>query len=214
MSAFPHVMAQVGTKPLYSHHRVPCRNTGDQCPESRQHDAGGRLSAFYLLPMLLLLTACGGSPPGGGIAASQWQCAPFARAVSGIALSGDAADWWDQNGGRYLSSHQPSRGAVMIFARSRRLPHGHASVVEDVLGSRTITVAHANWVHGVVNTSQTVVDISPHNDWSLVRVWWPPAGTMGTTPYPVRGFLSRDGRGADPAQIMTMAELTAHSSAY
>ena len=36
------------------------------------------------------------------------ECAPFARALSGIHLSGAAADWWSQADGRYARGATPA----------------------------------------------------------------------------------------------------------
>jgi surface antigen len=117
------------------------------------------------------------------------ECAPFARALTGIALSGDAADWWPQAAGRYERSRQPEVGSVLVFRRSARLPSGHVSVVSRVLSPRQVLVTQANWVHHRVTEDQPVVDVSPVGDWTLVRVWWPPAGQMGTGEYPAFGFI-------------------------
>jgi hypothetical protein len=57
------------------------------------------------------------------------------------------------------------------------------------MSQREILVAQANWVHHRVTTDQLVVDVSPGADWSLVRVWWPPSETLGSTVYPVLGFI-------------------------
>jgi len=40
-----------------------------------------------------------------------------------------------------------------------------------------------------VTEDQPVIDVSTLNDWSEVRVWWPPSGQMGITPYPTYGFV-------------------------
>ena len=50
-------------------------------------------------------------------------------------------------------------------------------------------VTQANWVHGRIARSEPVVDVSPGNDWSAVRVWWEPSGQLGTTVYPTFGFI-------------------------
>lgn len=39
---------------------------------------------------------------------------------------------------------------------------------------------------------QPVVDVSPTSDWSLVQLWWPPAGAMGASAYPAFGFIRPD----------------------
>ena len=144
--------------------------------------------------LLLALSACssrgvgigGGDYVGGAVAL---DCAPFARALSGVRLSGAAADWWWQAEGRYRRDDAPLLGSVLVFRRSGRLPSGHVAVVSRVLGSRQILVTQANWVHHRVTEDQPVIDVSAENDWSLVRVWWPPAGEMGITDYPAHGFI-------------------------
>ena len=55
---------------------------------------------------------------------------------------------------------------------------------------REITVTQANWVHGRIAHNEPVVDVSPGNDWTAVRVWWEPSNTLGTTVYPAFGFIS------------------------
>lgn len=153
---------------------------------------------FAFLFVCLALAACGGSSGDGGgetfdrgVPASV-ECAPFARALTGMALSGDAADWWPRARGRYARSAQPDVGSVMVFGRQERLPHGHVSVVSRILSRREIMVTQANWVHHVVTQDQPVVDVSANGDWSLVRVWWPPSGQMGTHDYQVSGFIRPD----------------------
>jgi surface antigen len=117
------------------------------------------------------------------------ECAPFARALSGVRLSGAAADWWWEAQGRYHRSLEPVVGSVLVMQRSRRLPDGHVAVVSQVLSAREILVTQANWVHHRVTADQPVIDVSPRGDWSVVRVWWPPAGQMGVTDYVAYGFI-------------------------
>jgi len=120
------------------------------------------------------------------------ECAPFARALTGIELRGAAADWWQQAAGRYDRSSRPAVGAVLAFRRTSRLADGHAAVVTHVIDARTILVSQANWVANRVTEDMPVMDVSAANDWSAVRVWWPPAGQMGTRPYPTWGFILPD----------------------
>jgi hypothetical protein len=143
-----------------------------------------------LLLGCLALAACGGGGAGydRGVSAPV-ECAPFARALTGVQLSGDAADWWTKARGRYTRSNQPDVGSVMVFGRQERLPYGHVSVVSRVVSRREIAVTQANWVHHVVTQDQPVIDVSPGGDWSAVRVWWPPSGQMGGHEYHVSGFI-------------------------
>lgn len=154
-----------------------------------------RRFAFRMLPLLCLaLAACGGGAHGRNDvgASAAVECAPFARALTGVSLSGDAADWWGQAAGRYPRSQRPSVGSLLVLRRSGRLPSGHVAVVSGVLSRREIVVTQANWVHHRITEDQPVFDVSANGDWSVVRVWWPPSGQMGTSVYPAFGFIRPD----------------------
>jgi len=134
--------------------------------------------------ILLLSSLAGLSACGGGV-----QCAPYARQVTGLPLYGPAAGWWRQSDGRFAHGSQPVPGAVLVFRPTRRLPDGHVSVVRKVLGPRAILVEQANWEPDRIDRASPVLDVSPDNDWSLVRVWWRPARAIGRTLYPAYGFI-------------------------
>ena len=143
----------------------------------------------------LALQACGSSQRGAGPAgsvgaATSLECAPFARRVTGIQLYGDAASWLDQADGRYEPGQEPVQGGVLVFRRSGRLPSGHVSVVSKVLSEREILVTQANWVRRRITRNEPVVDVSPGNDWSAVRVWWAPSGVLGSSTYSAYGFIA------------------------
>jgi surface antigen len=153
-----------------------------------------------VLLSLLVLAACGSSRQGsvGGAPARPYvaepvSCVPYARARSGIQLSGDAWQWWDAAAGRYERGRTPRPGSVLVIARTARLPSGHLSVVSRVVNGREVLVDHANWASGAargrIATDQRVVDVSPRNDWSLVRVFYPRIGDLGTTAFPAWGFI-------------------------
>jgi surface antigen len=152
---------------------------------------------FRLAALLLAggLSACASSRPvtGPNLAAASRQpgitCAPFARELSGITLYGDAYTWWTAAAGRYGRSAQPEIGAVLVLRRSSRLPSGHVAVVSRVLASRQVLVIQANWVPEELTEDQLAVDVSPHNDWTEVRMWWPPTNTLGGHAYPAYGFI-------------------------
>lgn len=148
----------------------------------------GRLSSLACLLSLLALTACGGGGTGRSWHGSL-QCAPWAREHSAVALRGSAASWWTQAQGRYVRSPQPRPGSVLVFRSTSRLPDGHVSVVREVRNARAILVDQANWNPGRVDHAVPIVDVSPRNDWTRVRVWWSPTGTMGRSVYPTYGFI-------------------------
>lgn len=114
-------------------------------------------------------------------------CVPFARAVSGVDLRGNARTWWHQAEGRYARGHEPQIGAVMTFSGSRAMPKGHVAVVSKVLSDRQVLVDHANWVRNKITTDTLVVDVSAKGDWSKVRVA-NANGTLGRV-NPVYGFI-------------------------
>jgi hypothetical protein len=59
-----------------------------------------------------------------------------------------------------------------------------------VLGARSIIIDHANWLaSGEITVNVPVVDVSPKNDWSQVRVWHIPTQTWGRRVYSVQGFI-------------------------
>ncbi len=122
------------------------------------------------------------------------QCVPYARKVSGIQLYGDAHTWWDQAAGRYARGSHPKVGAVMAFRPYGAMQLGHVAAVSRVIDSRTVLLRHANWSpidgrRGQPEDNVRAVDVSPANDWSEVRVWYAPLGGLGTTHWPVEGFI-------------------------
>ena len=133
--------------------------------------------------------------------AQSWQCAPFARMFSGIQLFGAAASWWHQAIGKYAQGSMPRPGAVLVFKAIGSMRSGHVATVSQVVSDRMIKVTHANWslIHGhrgQIERDVTVVDTSPNNDWSRVKVWYASLRDIGRTAYPVYGFIY-GGKAAD-----------------
>ena len=95
--------------------------------------------------------------------------------------------------GRYARSSDPRVGSVLVFRRQDRLASGHVSVVSRVVADRRIEVIQANWAPGELDVDQLVVDVSEANDWSLVRVWWPPVDQLGAHEYEAYGFIRAPG---------------------
>ncbi|GAA5266353.1 hypothetical protein ACOSOMT5_P2780 [Acidiphilium sp. MT5] len=114
-------------------------------------------------------------------------CVPYARDVSHIDLSGDAFLWWAEAAGRYARGQRPQDGAVLNFRSSARIRLGHVAVVEKVVNSREILVDQANWVPDQVSRDVPVIDVSPDNNWTMVRVSI--GGGRFGAPYPTYGFI-------------------------
>jgi hypothetical protein len=120
-------------------------------------------------------------------------CVEYARMRSGLAVFGDAKHWWERARNLYARLSHPVEEAVMVFSGSKRLKRGHVAVVTNIVGPRRITVDQANWQnHGEIDHSTPVLDVSPDNDWSRVRVWDMRSGQFGTHVYAISGFIAKD----------------------
>ena len=126
------------------------------------------------------------------------QCAPFARDVSGIEIFGNAGTWWGQAAGKYARGNEPKVGAVIAFKPTRSMPIGHVGMVSKIVSDREVLIDHANWSvingrRGQIERGARVLDVSPAGDWSEVRVWYAPVNGLGTSSYPLYGFIYKDG---------------------
>lgn len=121
------------------------------------------------------------------------QCVPYARTASGIQIKGNAANWWENADGVYERGQVPEEGSVLNFRSTGRMRLGHVAVVRHVVSAREIEIDHANWWgpgagRGSVSKNVSVVDVSPNNDWSQVRVELGHSGDYGSV-YPTYGFI-------------------------
>lgn len=167
---------------------------------------GGRNACAVIVALALAgLASCAAvSAPGPEVVT---ECVPFARAVAELPIYGNAADWWTRAQGRYQRSSAPSVGSVMVFRRTQRLPYGHVAVVSRVLSERRIFLTHANWVPHRVSEDVLTIDVSEKNDWSQVRVWWPPTNQLGASAYPAYGFIQ-------PNRPVQREQITANARRY
>ena len=116
------------------------------------------------------------------------QCVAFARQDSGIALSGNARDWWYNAQGVYARGAAPETGSVLSFAPNGRMRLGHVAVVAGTINSRTIVIDQSHWGQRGISRDVQVVDVSEHNDWTAVRVQLGHGGAFGSI-YPTHGFI-------------------------
>lgn len=158
-----------------------------------------RISRAAALCLLFALAACGGGASFSSRHASGHygpdivQCAPYARKESGVNLYGNAYSWWDQAATRYRRGSTPAEGAVLVLKRTKRMSNGHVAVVKELINPREIDVKHSNWgsdgaSRRIIYESMRVEDVSPANDWTLVRFWNREADVMGR-PYAAYGFI-------------------------
>jgi surface antigen len=129
------------------------------------------------------------------------ECVPYARAHSSVNIRGDAYTWWEKAAGLYERSSAPSEGSVMVMTGYAGRHRGHVAVVRRMVTPREIRIDHANWLNdGAVYVNDPVLDVSPDNNWSQVKVWNIQSGSWGTKVYLVRGFI-----GPGPADSTPMA---------
>lgn len=133
-----------------------------------------------------------------------WQCVPYARLISGVNIFGNAHTWWAQAVGKYTRGALPKVGAVMSFAATAKMRLGHVAMVSKVVSAREVLLTHANWSRrGQVETNVRAVDVSDAGDWSKVKVWFAGVGGLGTSSYPVNGFIYGKTGGGDDAPVET-----------
>lgn len=129
-------------------------------------------------------------------AEARWQCVTYARHVSDVEIRGNAHTWWGQAEGRYERGSTPEPGSVMVLRPHGRMRLGHVAMVREVVSDRQIRLNHANWSRrGMVESNVLAEDVSPNNDWSVVKVWHTPTGQLGITRYPVYGFIYPEAAG-------------------
>ena len=148
------------------------------------------------------------------------QCVPYARDVSGIQIRGDAHTWWDQAAGRYARGDRPRVGAVMSFKPHGAMQLGHVAAISKVIDNRTVLLRHANWSpingrRGQTEDNVRAVDVSPAGDWSEVRVWFAPLGGLGTTHWPVDGFIyNQKPKTNERLTVLASADMKPAKAAY
>ena len=140
------------------------------------------------------------------------QCVPYARALSGVTIFGDAHTWWGQADGKYARGNAPKVGAVLAFPPHGKMRLGHVAAVRRIIDDRTILISHANWstiggVRGHIEEDVRAVDVSEAGDWSSVRVWYTPNAAMGSTQWPAHGFIYPNAKRSEGEVNKTVASL-------
>ena len=100
----------------------------------------------------------------------------------------------------------------MAFAPHGKMLLGHVAAVSKIVDSRTVLLRHANWSliggrRGQIEDNVRAIDVSAANDWSEVRVWFAPIGGLGSTHWPVTGFIYPAGTKAPSSAASSPAGL-------
>lgn len=156
--------------------------------------SGRNRALSALIAFVLIFTGTAATANG-----AAWQCVTYARSVSDIEIRGNAHTWWAQAEGRYERGSTPRVGSVMVLQPHGRMRLGHVAMVREIVNEREVMLNHANWSRrGMVESNVLARDVSPNNDWSVVKVWHTPTGQLGLTNYPVYGFIYPNG--AEPEE--------------
>ena len=117
------------------------------------------------------------------------QCVQYVLANSSFRVRGNARDWWRNAAGIHARGGAPEQGSVLSFRAVRSMPLGHVALVSRVVSSREVLIDHSNWSRGAITRGASVVDVSPNNDWTAVRVALKPGSTVYGSIYPTDGFI-------------------------
>lgn len=119
------------------------------------------------------------------------QCVQYVVANSEFRVRGNARDWWHNARDVHARGNTPEPGSVLSFRSVKSMPLGHVAIVSRVVSSREILIDHANWTRGAISRSHSVIDVSPRNDWTAVRVAVKPGADVTThgKVYPTDGFI-------------------------
>ncbi|MGH6871117.1 MAG: CHAP domain-containing protein [Rhizomicrobium sp.] len=163
----------------------------DDTGDDRTADDSDAVSADRLAQAAPMPDLSGDDAPRIETPDERLNCVAYVRERTGFAIQGDAHLWWEHAYGLYTRAAAPSADAVMVFAATRKMRRGHVAVVARLVSDREIIVDHANWMRdGKLYLNVPVMDVSPDNDWSRVRVWNPRDNEWGARTYPIKGFVS------------------------
>jgi surface antigen len=117
------------------------------------------------------------------------QCVQYVVANSAFRVRGNARDWWRNSAGVHARGSVPEPGSVLSFRSVRSMPLGHVALVSRVVSDREIIIDHANWTRGAITRGASVIDVSPRNDWTAVRVTQKAGSGVYGKVYPTDGFI-------------------------
>ncbi|WP_338331973.1 CHAP domain-containing protein [Acetobacter sp. LMG 32666] len=135
------------------------------------------------------------------------QCVAYAKSASDVVLRGNARDWWHNAAGVYERGLEPKAGSVLNFRATRRMPLGHVAVVRNIVDSRTIVIDQSHWAQAGISRNVSVIDVSPNNDWSAVRVALNSNTNSYGSIYPTYGFIYPRSAGKDAAPASLKQEV-------
>ncbi|QCE34971.1 hypothetical protein FAI40_06235 [Acetobacteraceae bacterium] len=89
----------------------------------------------------------------------------------------------------YARGQIPEPGAVLSFKATKKMFYGHVALVRSQEDDRTIRIDHAHWGANQIDHNTRVIDVSPNNDWTAVRVALRGNPSQFGKVYPTNGFI-------------------------
>jgi surface antigen len=137
------------------------------------------------------------------VPSGRGQCVAYVHAHSAFRIQANAHMWWARAAGIHARGNAPEVGSVLSFRSVRGMPLGHVALVSRVVDEREIEIDHNNWLGVGPVRGASVVDVSPRNDWTAVRV----ANRAGTRVYgrvyATDGFIHARVPGFEPPMVAT-----------
>ena len=196
LSLFPSQADAAPAKPTAQHTAAP--NTAKYDAKSKPFVQTSRTGTVRATPMAVYKARVMAHRSGGarsGMTVARYggiSCVPYARMATGMTVSGNAWQWWDNAAGTYARGKMPEAGSILSFRSNHSMRLGHVAVVSRVVSARQVLIDHANWPtsggRGGIARGVTVVDVSESNDWSAVRVQLGRGEDFGSV-YPTHGFI-------------------------
>ena len=135
------------------------------------------------------------------VPSGRGQCVAYVHAHSAFRIQANAHMWWARAAGIHARGNAPEVGSVLSFRSVRGMPLGHVALVSRVVDEREIEIDHNNWLGVGPVRGASVVDVSPRNDWTAVRV----ANRAGTRVYgrvyATDGFIHARAPGSEPPMV-------------
>lgn len=135
------------------------------------------------------------------VPSGRGQCVAYVHAHSAFRIQANAHLWWARAAGIHARGKAPEVGSVLSFRSVRGMPLGHVALVSRVVDEREIEIDHNNWLGVGPVRGASVIDVSPKNDWTAVRVANRPGARVYGRVYPTDGFIHARAPGSEPPMV-------------
>lgn len=139
--------------------------------------------------------------PSAAVPSGRGQCVAYVHAHSAFRIQANAHMWWTRAAGIHARGSTPEMGSVLSFRSVRGMALGHVALVSRVVDSREVEIDHNNWLGVGPARGASVIDVSPNNDWTAVRVENRPGARVYGRIYPTDGFIHARPHGSEPPMM-------------